>query len=156
MQGLVLYRWFSVASFAALTFLQGCGGEDEWAARRPKVYAASGTVKLDGKPLDGATVIYHSQSHDVSAQGLTDAQGNFKLTTFKQNDGATEGSHKVVVTKFTYEEKKTKFDSPNEKSVALIPKEVLPKRYATPTTTPIEVQVKTSGSNNAVIELQSK
>lgn len=134
----------------------GCGAGDEWTAKRPKVYRAQGVVKLDDKPLDEATVIYHSQSNDVSAQGVTDKNGNFKLTTYDANDGAVEGKHKVVITKRTYEKRKTKYDSPEESSIALIPKELLPIKYSLPTTTTVEVEVSGKGTNNATIELTSK
>ena len=134
----------------------GCGSGDEWTAKRPKVYRAQGVVKLDDKPLDEATVIYHSQSNDVSAQGVTDKNGNFKLTTYDANDGAVEGKHKVVITKRTYEKRKTKYDSPEESSIALIPKELLPIKYSLPTTTTVEVEVSGKGTNNATIELTSK
>jgi len=137
--------------------LLGCGsGGDEWTAKRPKVYPASGVVNLDGKPLEGATVQYMSQSHDLAAAGTTDAQGRFELTTYEANDGAVEGLHKVVVKKTAYEEKRTKYDSPQERSVALMPKELLPMKYANSTTTPIEVTVSTSGPNQATIEVKSK
>lgn len=134
----------------------GCGVGDEWTAKRPKVYRAQGVVKLDDKPLDEATVIYHSQSNDVSAQGVTDKNGNFKLTTYDANDGAVEGKHRVVITKRTYEKRKTKYDSPEESSIALIPKELLPIKYSLPTTTTVEVEVSGKGTNNAIIELTSK
>ena len=134
----------------------GCSSGDEWTAKRPKVYRAQGVVKLDGKPLDEATVVYHSQSNDVSAQGVTDKNGNFTLTTYDANDGAVEGKHKVVITKRTYEKRKTKYDSPEESSIALIPKELLPTKYALPTTTTVEVEVSGKGTNNSTIDITSK
>jgi hypothetical protein len=136
--------------------LLGCGSGDEWTANRPKVYRARGVVKMDGKPLDDATVVYHSQSHDLSAQGVTDKDGNFTLTTFNEKDGAVEGKHKVVITKRTYEKKKTKYDSPTESSVALIPIDLLPSKYSLSTTTDVEVEVSAKGTNNAIIEITSK
>lgn len=135
----------------------GCGaGGDEWSAKRPKVYPASGGVNFNGKPLEGATVQYMSQTHDLAAAGTTDAQGHFTLTTYDANDGAVEGLHKVVVKKTIYEEKKTKYDSPEERSVAMMPKELLPMKYANSTTTPIEVTVSVSEPNEAVIEVKAK
>ena len=44
----------------------------------------------------------------------------------------------MVVTKRIYVEQKTKYDTPSEPSVAKIPKDLLPLKYATPTTTDIE------------------
>ena len=152
-----IFQVIGIVLAVGLCFLTvGCGSGDEWTAKRPKVYRAQGVVKLDGKPLDEATVIYHSQSNDVSAQGVTDKNGNFTLTTYNANDGAVEGKHKVVITKRTYEKRKTKYDSPEESSIALIPKELLPIKYSLPTTTTVEVEVSGKGTNNATIELASK
>ena len=150
-------QFIGIVLAVSLSFVTvGCSSGDEWTAKRPKVYRAQGVVKLDGNPLDEATVIYHSQSNDVSAQGVTDKSGNFKLTTYDANDGAVEGKHKVVITKRTYEKRKTKYDSPEESSIALIPKELLPVKYSLHTTTPIEVDVSGKGANNATIEIMSK
>jgi hypothetical protein len=140
----------------ALCFCVGCGGDDEWAAKRPKIYRAGGVVNLDGKPLDDAIVVYHSVTHNVSAQGTTDKNGRFTLTTYNEKDGAADGPQKVVVTKRIYVEQKTKYHSAEEPSVAKIPKDLLPVRYSNPSTTDIEVTVNASGSNDAVIELKSK
>ncbi len=148
--------WLRATLLIGLAFSVGCGGEDEWAAKRPKIYRAGGLVNLDGKPLDDAIVVYHSVAHNVSAQGTTDKNGRFTLTTYKDKDGAAEGTQKVVVTKRIYIEKKTKYDSPDEPSVAKVPKDLLPLKYATPTTTDIEVEVEPNGNNDAVINLKSK
>lgn len=146
----------SASLLVAMAFCIGCGGQDEWASKRPKVYRAGGIVNMEGKPLDDATVIYHSTTQNVSAQGTTDKDGRYTLTTYNQNDGAVEGPHRVVITKRIYIEKKTKYDSPTEPSVAKIPKDLLPVRYAAPTTTDILVEVSASGKNNTVIEVKSK
>ena len=79
-------RWNLLTTVAIISCL-GCGGEDEWAAKRPKVYAAGGIVNLDGKPLDEAVVVFHSTAHNISAQATTGKDGRFKLTTFKDGDG---------------------------------------------------------------------
>ncbi len=149
------YRRF-ISCGCVLFLAAGCSSGDEWTAKRPKVYKAQGTVKLDGKPLDEATVIYHSQAHELSAQGMSDKDGRFTLTTFEPGDGAVEGKHRVVVVKRTYEKRKTKYDSPEESSVALIPKDLLPSRYSLPNTTTLEAEVSPSGNNDAILEVKSK
>jgi hypothetical protein len=137
--------------------LAGCGSDDdEWTEKRQKVYPAGGVVMFNGAPLEGATVQYISPSLDLAAGGTTDAKGHYQLQTYKNNDGAAEGAHKVVVTKRTYEEKPTKYNTPDEPSVALIPKELLPKKYSNAATTDIEVSVSAKGPNEATIELKGK
>ncbi len=89
-------------------------------------------MTLDGKPLDEATVTFHSSANNVAATGVTDKDGRFKLTTYNQNDGAPEGAQKVVVTKRIYVEKKTKYDSPDEPSIARSPRTCCPSSMLTP------------------------
>ena len=61
----------------------------------------SGTVTLDGKPVEGATVTFHLLGDDKEgrpATGQTDTTGTFHLKT-GNDDGARPGEYKVVITK---------------------------------------------------------
>lgn len=73
--------------------LTGCGG----AAERPVPVA--GKVLLGGKAVEGAVVTFHSKGGGRSASGRTDAEGNFKLTTIKTDDGAPPGEYTVTIAK---------------------------------------------------------
>ncbi len=140
-----------------LLCLAGCGSdEDEWTAKRPKVYPAGGVVTWNGAPVEGADVQYVSQSLDLGALGTTDANGKYQLTTYKDKDGAAEGKHKVMVTKRVHEQKPTRFNTPEEPSFVLVPRDLLPKKYATVGTTDIEVTISTTGPNEETIELKGK
>ena len=132
----------------------GCSaGSDKWVKGRPPVYKASGKVMYQGKPLEGALVLYHPVSGETSAYGRTDPNGKFLLTTFEQDDGAPEGPYKVVVTKMEYEVKPTAYDSPDEKAVARIPKPLLPAKYSKKETTDLTAEVVADGDNEAVFEI---
>lgn len=148
----------AVALVAAigLVSLPACSSSDEWTAKRLKVYKAGGTVLLDGKPCAEAVVTFFSDTNTVSATGRTNAEGKFQLTTYNDGDGAVEGTHKATVVKREFVEEKTKYDSANERSVALIPKELLPKKYMTPSTSGLSYTVATSGGNDFKIEISSK
>ena len=136
--------------------LSACSQSDEWTEKRLKVFKAGGTVLLDGQACPDAVVTFFSDTNPISATGRTNAEGKFKLTTYKDGDGAVEGTHKITVVKREFVEEKTKYDSVNERSVALIPKELLPKKYMTPTTSGIDFSVAKSGANDFKIELLSK
>jgi hypothetical protein len=72
----------------------GCGG------RRTPV-PVSGTVTLDGKPVEGATVTFHLVGDDKEGRpaiGQTDKAGTFRLKT-GNDDGARPGDYKVVIIK---------------------------------------------------------
>jgi hypothetical protein len=148
----------AVALVAAigLVSLPACSSSDEWTAKRLKVYKAGGTVLLDGNPCAEAVVTFFSDTNTVSATGRTNAEGKFQLTTYNDGDGAVEGGHKATVVKREFVEEKTKYDSANERSVALIPKELLPKKYMTPSTSGLSYTVATSGANDFKIEISSK
>jgi hypothetical protein len=68
----------------------GCGGKGP--------VPVQGTVKLDGKPLAGASVQFIARDEGGrDATGTTDANGVFRLSTFRAGDGALPGKYKVVV-----------------------------------------------------------
>lgn len=84
--------------FACVLALSGCSGDQGGGSRQP-VYSVSGTVKLFGTGLSDATVAFAPQNGQPTAFGTTDDQGNFKLTTYDFQDGAAEGTYKVIVSK---------------------------------------------------------
>ncbi len=61
----------------------GCGRGD-----LPELGYVSGTVTMDGKPLAGAIVEFHSEAGGRPGVGVTDAEGKYEL----QYTGGVEGS----------------------------------------------------------------
>jgi len=80
----LLVAWGGVA----LT-LTGCGA---------KYVPVEGVVRLDGQPLDGATVVFTSEDGKKTFSGFTDAGGAFSLGG-GEKPGALPGTYKVTVTK---------------------------------------------------------
>lgn len=76
---------------AALVPLTGCGGVT--------LLPTSGVVTLDGKPVEGATVVFTSPDGKTNASGITDAAGGFTLST-GDKPGAAAETYKVTVTKY--------------------------------------------------------
>ena len=61
-----------------------------------------GTVTLDGKPIEGATVQFVAVGEDKEgrmAWGMTDKEGKFQLSTMGHNDGALPREYHVLVVK---------------------------------------------------------
>jgi hypothetical protein len=91
-----------IAPSAALSIVclvaLGCGGNG-----KPKAYPVTGTVTLNGQPIEGASVSFFTQDELMRAarvpvpKGTTDASGQFHLTTYEKNDGAPAGSYKVAI-----------------------------------------------------------
>ena len=69
----------------------GCGPS------APKLYPASGTVTFEGKPVEGASVLFIPQAGRPS-MATTDASGKFTVTT-NGKPGAPLGTYLVTVTK---------------------------------------------------------
>ena len=60
----------------------------------------TGKVSLNGKPVDGAVVTFLTgESGGRSASGRTNADGTFKLTTNRTDDGAPPGEYAITITK---------------------------------------------------------
>lgn len=65
-------------------------------AGRLETEAVSGTVSLDGKPLTVGTVIFTPEM-GRAATGPIRADGSYTLGTYRPDDGAILGRHRVTV-----------------------------------------------------------
>ena len=74
----------------------GCSGAPD---DRPAVVPVTGKITYKGKPVSGALVNFSSEKSPRSANGMTDSDGRFSLTTFNTDDGAIPGEYQVSVTK---------------------------------------------------------
>jgi hypothetical protein len=88
------------ARLAGLVFLAlavaGCGG-------KYKPVPVSGVVTLDGQPIEAATVYFYAVGDEREgrpAQGITDKNGEFQLSTMGNKDGALPNKYKVVIHKY--------------------------------------------------------
>ena len=86
----------------AVSLLAGCGG----GPNNPPTQAVTGTVTLDGNPIEGAIITFVPDSGGTGqpAAGKTDAEGKYTLTTFVADDGAVAGSYKIKVSKYQTED----------------------------------------------------
>lgn len=69
--------------------MPGCGGSG--------TVSVKGVITLDGVPLPKASVSFVPLGEGRPAYGQADANGNFRLTTFKKDDGVLPGEYKVLV-----------------------------------------------------------
>lgn len=74
------------------TLILGCGETGD----RPKTVDVSGTVTLDGDPVEGAEVNFFSARANFLASGMTDKDGKYSLY-----QGAAVGENKVWISKDT-------------------------------------------------------
>lgn len=134
----------------------GCSGGENL----PPVYPASGTVLLNGAPLEGATVVFRDAAGTARpATAVTDAQGNFRLSTYGTKDGAVAGSHIVTVSKNVSTSGSNESVSMEEaveagsQDAPKVSSEV-PPQYSNPNQTPLKYEVTEDGANEFQIELE--
>jgi hypothetical protein len=103
------------------------------------VFPVTGRVTYQGKPAAGAQVFLNAvranEIDDVSANATVKDDGTFAITTYEQGDGAPDGDYVVTVQWFKL--------VTNDGGSGAGPN-VLPKEYASPSTSPVKVSVKGS------------
>jgi hypothetical protein len=146
-------RFVSLLAVAVLA--AGCSGSG-----RPATYPVSGTVTMNGKPLDGAQVVFVPASKNAeAATGVSDAAGRYQLTTYVAGDGAQSGEFRVRVLKYdtkkpTREEQEKYITLEEEQKIVFaqdekpIPpaKNLLPKKYESEITSGLKHTVPKSAS----------
>ncbi|MDR1958042.1 MAG: DUF4198 domain-containing protein [Planctomycetaceae bacterium] len=125
---------------------------------------ASGVVLYDGKPVEGALVLFVPDGganvpEQRPASAETDVNGKFVMMTLQPKDGVFPGKYKVVITKnipekvYTFEETQEFFRRGRPTPV---PKSHnhLPEKYADAQTTPLEITLEIKGNKTLKYELQ--
>ena len=109
----------SLGAAALLATTAGCGAS----SAEPPIGATvpvRGVVTYKGKPLTQGTVVFEPDA-GREAHGPIQPDGSFVLTTFRKDDGALPGAHRV--------------------SVADVPKNVLPLKFRNAASTGLEIEV---------------
>jgi hypothetical protein len=153
---------FSSMALSLLTLLSaGCGS-----SAHPDVVPVSGTVSYQGQPLAGAQVVFHNDKSPRAAAGETDAQGNFKLTTFEPGDGAIIGEYRVSVAKIQSDAELSSASAADPSAaysqgmnaaasgdMSSVQKHELPTKYANPETSGLTATVSKEGPNQLSFQL---
>lgn len=139
-------------------FTAGCSRyhEDKWSRARPRTVRAAGVVEYQGKPVEGAIVTFIARREDrnreYDARGYTDAKGRFRLKTFREDDGAVVGTHRVRIEKDAMDATSTSSNGgPAASAMKLI--RHLPKRYGSFETSGLTADVTEKGPNEFVFTL---
>jgi 5-hydroxyisourate hydrolase-like protein (transthyretin family) len=116
--------------------------------RKPEqTHPLKGTVAFEGKPAAGATVRFYRPDPanptrpQYVADGLTEEDGTFVLSTYKAFDGVPAGEYRVTVVQ-----------TGRYASGQLKDENKLPAKYADARTTPLRVEVK-AGENVISLDL---
>jgi len=142
---------------AAVVVAAGCSRyrEDEWSRDWPARVPAGGMVTYLGTPVEKATVVLTIRREDkgrfYNATATTDSAGKFVLRTFRPDDGAVVGTHRVQIQKVTFSERPTAL--PPMADFTPVETSHLPKLYGSPDTSGLTAEVTEKGPNQFVFEL---
>ena len=125
--------------------INGCGGVGGNTA------PTKGKVLVGGTPTAGLNVVFQP-AEGWPATGVTDAQGNFTLSTLNPNDGALVGKHKVGVTQDTSASGPPPMPGSPDYDPSKVQKAPFDSKYFSPQTSGIEKEV-VSGQNDITIEI---
>ena len=151
-----------VLGIACLASMVGCGGEVT--DSRPR-YPASGTVLLEGAPVDGAVVAFVLQEGNGTAVAMTDEFGKFQLNLPPGKKGIPAGKYKISVRKTsasapevkeptTFEEMEKQHKAGIKPAPAAPPKLGVPARYGDPATSDLTEEVIPGETNDFTLELK--
>ena len=100
----------------------------------PRTLPVTGRVLWEGQPLADAVVVFTPEK-GRPATGITNAAGQFVLSTFKKNDGAVTGVHRISIT--------ARDPAPGAtKEPAGAGRRAIPARYGDPTTSPLTGEIR--------------
>ena len=124
-----------------LGLIVGCGGGAD-------IGAVTGTVTMDGQPLEGASVVFVPAVGGRPAGAMTDAEGKFELNFSGGRKGTLPGKNKVMIS--------TAADPSETEDGTPIPakKETVPSKYNA--TTELEFTVELGKKNVADFALSSE
>jgi len=150
-------RWVPFVSLA-LASLAGCGSSNEISGLVP----VGGTVTMDGKPLEGATISFVPEpKNDPSTPGsdITGSGGSFKAM-YRNRPGLAPGKYKVVINKAGGAADGKKLPDaiakdPYMAKLAGVNKEEAPPAYADVAKTPLSAEIPAGGDTGLTFPLKS-
>ncbi len=156
----------ALVACAALFVSTGCGG----APQLDGLEKYSGTITLDGEPLDGASITLVPTKVGLRGAGaMSDAKGNFVFQTLQAGDGVAPGDYKVTVTKtvmeneYTEEEQKIFNEAGGKRHNEVFPGRpeptpvsILPEYYAKADASGLTLSLPEGGAKDLKIELSSE
>jgi hypothetical protein len=135
-----------LAGLLSVALLCGCGGGSKpWET----VHPAKGVVLKKGKPIKDAELLFFPQDElvpeSVRPRARTTENGEFVVSTYGTGDGAPAGSYKVTVIHHEVViQKETVATKPND----------LPKKYASPETTDLTIEIAAGENELAPLDLK--
>jgi hypothetical protein len=151
-----LRRSLVVGCLGGLVVAAGCRGQ---ADPRPARVPFKARVVLGDTPVADAVVVLSPQGDGHAATGMSDAAGDVVFSTFGSRDGVVPGRYSVMISKTeassgdAVSSDDPAYD-PAKAAAAIRPaRELLPKRYKSPTTSGLTVDVPVAAGEPEVFRL---
>jgi hypothetical protein len=142
----------SAVAMATMIVAMGCGDG------RPTRWPVTGSVRINGRPAEGALVVLHpvpgtvvAEAEKVRPTGSCDRDGNFVIGTWQQADGVPAGRWKATVEWFLSADMAEEADPETARSE----QDRLGGAYADPEETPLTVDVTNSAVQLPSFELRA-
>lgn len=131
----------------------------------PELVKVTGTITLDGEPVEGAHIRFSPETGGPAAFAVSDHRGRYELRTFDPGDGAIPGKYGISATK-EVTEAGMEFDSqaameayvkehgerpPKGETVS-----VLPEKYSAKDTSELTAEITVAKDNRFDLELKSE
>lgn len=136
----------------------GCGGApDKHAAARKPTVNASGVVKHNGKPVEGATIVLEPVGDaGIAASAVSDSDGSFSLSAYPGVDGAVAGSYKVLITKVEAGDNVIVTDDTHDEAPKKPnkPASLIPAKYSKSATSGLTADIPAAGTDSLAFDLK--
>lgn len=140
-------RWISNCLLFAIVVCSGCNSG-------PDLGPVNGTVLIDGKPLKFGKVMFQRVEGGQPATGEIQPDGSFVLSTFRPEDGAVIGTHRVRVVCYTSQDPARRVaEGPAGDALGEL---LIPERYSSLGASGLSAEVPPEGLTDFKIELSSK
>jgi hypothetical protein len=135
-------RTFVLTLVTVLSLLIGCG------PRQPRTYSVEGRVAFaNGEVVKLGTVEFRETATGTVARGKIEPDGSFQLTTYRNGDGAIEGTHQAIVQQLIISEDLSFRDHDHGRRV--------PRKYASYKTSDLQVKINPVEKNAVLLTLQT-
>lgn len=129
-----IYHTVSVFIACCAVGVAGCGHQ-QYSGELP-VYRISGTVTVDGSPVENIQIALHpvgelQDGKTYYPQGFTDGDGKVKISTYSDGDGAPAGDYRLTFILKQYNAISRSFTGNNQ----------LHDQYSDPKKSPIELTI---------------
>ena len=121
----------------------GCSNSDSG----PETFPVTGSVTRGGQPVAGAVITFHPNDGGKYAQAYTDDAGDFDVSIYVGNEtkrGMPAGEYAVSI---------EQFENSAQRSTMSRPKNLLPKKYASPQQSKLSAKVSADGPNEFQFKL---